>query len=205
MSTPIPRPGEIWQHQKHDEEAGHFHQYEIICITEPGECPFDDAPSMFTCVHVETGRWHDVLFNADPRCWMHPALDVAHVVYQNIVPEMDGEKVWGRALNDFMGDREGKPRLTKSNRQENSMLKKQLPAFIDCNYFVLRFEYSSNTQKAIKFLRSKDNALEKFSAKDFNAFETDYRLTEGDYKIDGRVTECNDREPIAMTFTVQRL
>lgn len=116
-----PQEGEIWQHQKHDEAAGKFHQYVIICIAEPGECPYEESPVYFNCNHTETGYFHSVLPaegdpNAPPgdtRSWLFPPLDVPCVIYQNTVPEMDGGKVWGRPLEDFCGEREGRPRFTR--------------------------------------------------------------------------------------------
>ena len=105
-----PQPGSIWTHRKHAPEDGKWHEYRVIDITESGKGP-QDAPQYYTCIHTETGQWHDVMpaqgsnscVPDDERCWLWPAVDEPHVIYRST--RDDGGEYWARPLNMFMDGR----------------------------------------------------------------------------------------------------
>lgn len=119
MSDTRPQVGEIWQHQKHDETDGGFHQYEIVAVTQPLRDDLDGTTFWgLKATHTETGDQlsiscceHTMAFVAS--CAEYAGLEF--VIYQHIIPEEHGGKVWARPLDNFCGLRNGKPRFTKVN------------------------------------------------------------------------------------------
>ena len=58
--------GSHWQHRKHDEEAGRFHQYKVIGVTLPGEPKSKASYKIVQVTHTELMSRRD-----GGRIWLH--------------------------------------------------------------------------------------------------------------------------------------
>lgn len=108
----IPDIGSLWQHQKHDPQAGKHHQYRVKLVTVPAMSPAYHGNAgllidRFACTHKESGAaificsgWGDgrtfYAYGMESRLWEVGVL----VVYRNIRPEQGGE-AWARPLHLF--------------------------------------------------------------------------------------------------------
>lgn len=125
-----PCSGETWQHQKHNpENPSEWHEYKILLISDGSDYRASDThrtlyakntelpAQQFYVVarqqRVESDRGE--YLELDGTGWLFledELITVPHVVYQNIVPEVDSS-VWARPLEMFCGDRHGKPRFRR--------------------------------------------------------------------------------------------
>lgn len=94
VSRPTPRSQERYRHFKGT-------VYEIIAIAAVGKCPqeYQSVADYYTCVHTETGRWHDVIPGGDG-VWLFPSLEYPCVLYR-AAGDRSGT-VWARPLENFM-------------------------------------------------------------------------------------------------------
>ena len=93
-NRPIPERGQYYRHFK-----GNL--YQILGVTTPGRCLHQRSP-LFSCVHTETGVWHDVMPSSTPgdtRLWLWPEVAEPHVLYRTVNGD---EKAWARPLDIFL-------------------------------------------------------------------------------------------------------
>ena len=122
-----PKPGQIWQHQKHDpDNPAKWHEYRVVMLSITSKYLASDQHKIFYAVDTETEAKLQVVATqqmvSDERgdylqdtgnCYLfdgNKQIRKPYILYQNIVPEVDSA-LWARPLENFMSDRNNEPRF----------------------------------------------------------------------------------------------
>lgn len=100
-----PRPGQIYQHRKHDPGNGKWHEYEVVGVVSPPPEGPRYMTTMFlmgSCTHTESGDVYQ-LRGCRNKIYADPPVDCPHVAYKST--EDASGKIWLRPLDMFMDGR----------------------------------------------------------------------------------------------------